>query len=340
MIARGDTYQRVASPADRPDVPPALQPGTPWKDYIGEYGWEFDKLFVFEEGGQLRVLVEWFDFEPLERMTGDRFVLPDRGFYQAEQVVFARDPQGAVTGVTIGAVLFPKLSLAADGKSFRVKLVRPTGELRREAQRSRPPAEAAGLRSAKLVEVTPAAGVHLDVRYATSDNFMGAPLYGEPRVFLERGAALALRRVAERLQAAGYGLILYDGYRPWSVTKMMWDGTPEAQRLFVADPAKGSRHNRGCAVDLSLFDRKTGRAVTMPSGYDEMTERAYAFYPGGTERQRAARDVLRYAMEKEGFAVNPTEWWHFDYKDWATYAIGTVSLDDLRAKKGGVGPSR
>ena len=117
--------------------------------------------------------------------------------------------------------------------------------------------------------------------------------------------------------------MLHDGYRPWSVTWIFWQATPDESHEFVADPAKGSKHNRGCAIDLTLFDLKTKKAVDMPGLYDEMSPRSFPDYQGGTSRQRAFREVLRQAMEKEGFTVYDSEWWHFDYKDWQRYAIGT-----------------
>ena len=126
-----------------------------------------------------------------------------------------------------------------------------------------------------------------------------------------------------------YGLIIHDGYRPWYVTKIFWEATPVDKRIFVANPATGSNHNRGCAVDLSLYDLKTGEEVTMPSGYDEMSQRAYADFPGGTADERARRALLRRVMEKQGFTVNPEEWWHFDYKDWKKYAIQNVRFEDI-----------
>ncbi len=109
-------------------------------------------------------------------------------------------------------------------------------------------------------------------------------------------------------------MIIHDGYRPWYVTKIFWDATPGDKKIFVADPAEGSRYNRGCAVDLSLYDLKTGKEVKMPSGYDEMTDRAFADYAGGTPEERARRDLLRQAMEKQDFKVYDKEWWHFDYR--------------------------
>ncbi len=170
--------------------------------------------------------------------------------------------------------------------------------------------------------------IKLDVRYARTDNFVGKAVYSEARAFLQRPAAEALVRVHKRLKQQGFGLVIFDGYRPWSVTKLFWDVTPEDKRKYVANPKTGSRHNRGCAVDLSLYDRKTGKLVPMPSDFDDFDERASPGYKGGTEEERRNRDLLRKSMEAEGFAVNSDEWWHYDYKDWRSYAIYDISFDD------------
>lgn len=195
---------------------------------------------------------------------------------------------------------------------------------------AQPPKESGHFRKPELVELVrldPA--IRLEVRYATDNNFVGRPVYAEGRAFLQRPAAQALLRAHRALRAKGYGLLIFDGYRPWSVTKLFWEVTPPDKHQFVADPKEGSRHNRGCAVDLSLYDLKTGREVEMPGAYDEMTERSSIAYPGGTDEQRARRDLLRAAMEKQGFKVYEAEWWHYDYKDWKRYPILDVPFAEL-----------
>ena len=195
-----------------------------------------------------------------------------------------------------------------------------------------PPKETGNFRKPELVElikVDPT--IKLDIRYATSNNFLGRPVYSESRAFLQKPAAEALVRANKSLRKKGYGLIIHDGYRPWSVTKIFWDATPEDKKQFVADPSQGSRHNRGCAVDLSLYDLKTGKEVVMPSEYDEMSERSHINYAGGAEDQRRLRDLLRSAMENEGFAVYEPEWWHYDYKDWKEYPILNISFSEAGA---------
>ncbi|NJS13331.1 MAG: M15 family metallopeptidase [Sphingopyxis sp.] len=193
----------------------------------------------------------------------------------------------------------------------------------RDALAATPPAEdpahlvAADLVAVRSVDPT----IRLDIRYAGHDNFLGTPVYNAPVGMLQRPAAEALARINQSLRSRGLGLLVHDGYRPWYVTKIFWDATPADLRLFVADPAEGSRHNRGGAVDLTLFDLATGNAVEMPGLYDETSDRSYAAFVGGSSRQRWYRDLLKTAMEAEGYTVYPFEWWHFDYDGWRTFPI-------------------
>jgi D-alanyl-D-alanine dipeptidase len=193
------------------------------------------------------------------------------------------------------------------------------------------PVESGPFRQPDLVELTKLdPTIRLDIRYATKNNFLGKPVYKEPRAFLQRPAAEALARINQSLRTQGYGLVVFDGYRPWAVTKVFWDATPADKKIFVADPTKGSRHNRGCAVDLSLFDLKTGAQVQMPSDYDEMTERAHINYECATPEAKRLRELLRAAMTAEGFAVFEPEWWHYDYKDWKEYPIMNIKFSKVK----------
>ncbi|MGA9998420.1 MAG: M15 family metallopeptidase [Pyrinomonadaceae bacterium] len=194
--------------------------------------------------------------------------------------------------------------------------------------------EAGPFRQPDLVEITKLdPTIHLDIRYATKNNFLGRHVYKQARAFLQRPAAEALVRVSKALAKQGYGLAVFDGYRPWAVTKIFWDVTPADKKEFVADPSKGSRHNRGCAVDLTMYDLKNGQEVKMPSDYDEMTERAAINYACATPEAKRLRDMLRAAMEAEGFNVYEPEWWHYDYKEWREYPILNVSFQKLGRKE-------
>lgn len=193
-----------------------------------------------------------------------------------------------------------------------------------------PPKETGPFRQLNLIELIKLDPTFkLDVRYATKNNFLGRPVYKQPRAFLQRPAADALVRVNQNLRKDGYGLVIFDGYRPWSVTKTFWDATPADRKIFVADPSKGSRHNRGCAVDLSMFDLKSGRMVQMPSQYDEFTERAHINYDCATDEAKRLRATLRTAMEAEGFTVYEPEWWHYDYRNWKEYPILNVKFSEI-----------
>ena len=195
------------------------------------------------------------------------------------------------------------------------------------------PPKQSNKREAHLIElISLDKSIKLDIRYATDNNFVGRAVYPEARAFLQKPAAEAVVRVHRKLKEKGLGIVIFDGYRPWTITKLFWDVVPEEKRKFVADPAKGSKHNRGCAVDLSIFDLKTGQLIDMPSGFDEFTERASPDYKGGTKLQTENRDLLRRLMEAEGFTVNPNEWWHFDYKNWQDYEIYDVSFDEAASQ--------
>jgi kynurenine formamidase/D-alanyl-D-alanine dipeptidase len=197
-----------------------------------------------------------------------------------------------------------------------------------------PPREDRPFRESDLVEIVRLdPTIRLDVRYATSNNLLGRPAYSEARAFLQRPAAESLVRVHRALKAKGYGLVVFDGYRPWSVTKAFWDATPLDKKIFVANPKKGSRHNRGCAVDLSLYDLATGREADMGGAYDEMSERSYPTWDKGSKDVLARRALLAAAMEKEGFFEYAAEWWHFDYKDWLEYPILDVPFTALSAPR-------
>ncbi len=214
--------------------------------------------------------------------------------------------------------------------SFFLAIALPISAVLVGCAASRPPAERGAFRAPDLVElIVLDATIHLDIRYATPDNIVHRPVYREARAFLQRFAAEALVRAHRALAEKGFGVLVFDGYRPWRVTKIFWESVRPDQRNFVADPRKGSKHNRGCAVDLSLYDLATGSEVSMPSAYDETSERASPDYRGGTAEQRERRDLLRRAMEKEGFTVEPNEWWHFNYKDWREYPILDIPFEEI-----------
>jgi serine beta-lactamase-like protein LACTB len=323
-----DVYERV--PLDKPEPSPDM-----WRGLLGEYGWDHNTLVILEKDGKLHALIEWFFLYPLEEVSENVYKFPDYGLYMGEKLIFTRDADGRATQVEAANVVFRRRPIDGEnGETFRIRPVRPVEEIRREALAATPPEEKGDFRKPDLVDLTTLDDtIKLDLRYATTNNFLSTPLYTSAKAYMQQPAAEALVRVHKKLAEQGYGLLIHDAYRPWHVTKMFWDATPEKQHIFVADPAKGSRHNRGCAVDLTLYDRKTGRPVVMTGGFDEMSDRSYPDYLGGTSLQRWHRDLLRRSMEAEGFTVYEAEWWHFDYKDWKQYAIGNRTFEEIAAGK-------
>jgi zinc D-Ala-D-Ala dipeptidase len=318
----------VCSLALAEEIPPR-DPSPAIMRLIGEYGPSPDLLEIYESAGLLYAAGDGFHQAQLTPKGRDMFEAAPQG-KGPESFVFAKKGVKA-SSVALNGSLLSRRNIGAEV----IRMIR-SGEhgdpasLRAAALKAAPPSEPPPKRQMDLVALTTIdPTIKLDIRYATSNNFMGFPLYQTPGAYLQRSAAEALGRVAKALKARGYGLLIYDAYRPWFVTKMFWDATPVPDHMFVGDPAHGSRHNRGCAVDLTLYDLKTGKPVPMTGRYDEMSERSYSDYIGGTSHQRWDRALLRQAMEKEGFQVLHEEWWHFDYKDWADYPIGNVSFSQL-----------
>jgi CubicO group peptidase (beta-lactamase class C family)/D-alanyl-D-alanine dipeptidase len=321
-------FERAASPEPAP-------PADKWNGLIGEYGWDHNVLYILEMDAKLYCLIEWIALYPLKEISKDVYQFPDFGMYPGEKLVFTRDAKGRANNVNAASVDFPRRNLDGEnGETFRIKPVAPLADLRKIALAAKPPVEKGEFRKPDLADVAKLdATIKLDIRYATTNNFLSTPFYTSARAFMQRPAAEALVQVHKKLAERGMGLLIFDCYRPWYVTKMFWDATPEKLHQFVADPSAGSRHNRGCAVDLTLYDLKTGAPLEMVSGYDEMSDRSYPDYLGGTALQRWRRDLLREAMEAGGFTVYEAEWWHFDFRDWRAYPIQNLTFEELEKGK-------
>lgn len=338
VAPRNGSAGSTTAPAHAPALLPGPKPGAPAPGIaalVGEYDCNASICLVIEEQGSLWLLDTAKAAPkrtPLAMPAGSVRSARAGDAAGAVTPVFATDASGAAWPVRVGdmALRHRQVGPQAGSSQLQVMPVRPLAELRVEALAATPPPEPAPAHAAELVELTTLdPTIRLEIRYATTNNFLGTRFYDEARAFMQRPAAEAVVRANAKLRALGYGLLIHDAYRPWYVTKMFWDATPVDTRWLVANPASGSKHNRGAAVDLTLFELSTGHVVEMPSTYDESTGRAYADYPGGTALQRWHRALLRNAMVAEGFLVNPSEWWHFDYRNWRDYAIGNVAFDRI-----------
>lgn len=318
------------------DVPQKVKP------WIGEYeapkGLTAGTVLVFgEKDGVAFVLERQGDGSSVAYKLVKKFNTPaPSSSLSIPPFTPARDPSDNRPVLLVSNQRIRKISPDFNARAqVVIHPVRPVADLRSEALAASPPHEDGNFRKPELVELAPLdSAIHLDIRYATTNDFLGTAVYTQARAFLQKPAAEALVRALHKLQPLGYGLLIHDAYRPWYVTKIFWDATPPEGKIFVADPSQGSRHNRGCAVDLTLYDLATAKPIEMPGTYDEMSPRSFPDYPGGTSLQRWHRDLLRRAMESEGFTVYEHEWWHFDYKDWHEYPILNVKFEDLGAGQG------
>jgi CubicO group peptidase (beta-lactamase class C family)/D-alanyl-D-alanine dipeptidase len=324
LLVGGKTFRRIEDPLP----PPAPEK---WRKLIGEYGWDHNTLYIFEDQGQLFALIEWFYYYPLTEISESEFAFPDYGLYHGERLQFSLGGDGKVESVVAAEVKFERRPVGPeDGATFRIKPLRPVSELLAEAQAAKPPQEVGAFLPIELVDVAKQEGsIHLDIRYATDNNFMGAVFYDQPRAFMQAPAAKAVVAAHRSLKSQGYGLLIHDAYRPWYVTKTFWDATPGSMKDFVANPDNGSRHNRGCAVDLTMYHLDSGEPVQTVAGYDEFSHRSFPAYPGGTSRQRWHRELLRKTMQDAGFTIYEYEWWHFDFKAWKLYPISNVTFEEI-----------
>ena len=168
----------------------------------------------------------------------------------------------------------------------------------------------------------------LDIRYATTNNFMGRVMYPQARAFARLPVVLALKDVEADLKTRGLGIKIYDAYRPYAITVKFYEQAKDTN--FVADPRRGSKHNRGCAIDMGLIDLKTGKDIDLPTGFDSFSKKAAANYPDLPKQEIANRELLKSVMKAHGFHVIATEWWHYDFNGWADYPLLDIPFSEIQ----------
>jgi len=176
-----------------------------------------------------------------------------------------------------------------------------------------------------LAEFIP--GIVLEIGYATTNNFTGKKIYTMARAYARRPVAEALKKIQTDLKKQGLELKIFDGYRPYSATVLFYETYHDT--TYVASPYKGSRHNRGCALDLTLIDSTTGKELQMPTEWDSFKKEAWPTTPVADPVIRKNRKTLIDVMEKHGFKVNASEWWHFDFVGWQKFAVMDIDFEEL-----------
>ena len=307
-----------------------------WTGLFGEYQLGNDTLLIREKLGNLQVIFNpdtSLDEYNLVEISKDAFKLEAHDSYS--NITFKRDEKLQGLEIHLDNKIYPRNHIEPqNGETYKVELDKPIEDYVKEALLAEVPVEDGEFLPSDLVDVTKYIDhVKLDVRYATTNNFLGVATYSQAKTFLQRPAVMAIANANKKLNELGYGLLMHDGYRPWYVTKIFWEATDGFERDFVANPASGSRHNRGCAIDLTLYELSTGKVIKMVGTYDEMSQRSYPDYKGGSSLERWHRDLLRSVMEENGFRVNSLEWWHFDFKGWEKYLLLNQKFEELSLKE-------
>ncbi|HEY9046672.1 MAG TPA: M15 family metallopeptidase [Ohtaekwangia sp.] len=170
-------------------------------------------------------------------------------------------------------------------------------------------------------------GIVLDIRYATTNNFTGEKIYNMAKAYARKPVAEALQRAQAELQKKGLGIKIYDAYRPYKATVRFYEVYKDT--TYVASPYRGSRHNRGCAIDMTLIDLKTGKELKMPTGYDSFQKEAWPSSPVSDPEVKKNRTLIIDVMKKQGFKVNSSEWWHYDFIGWKNYEVLDIDFEEL-----------
>ena len=295
---------------------------------LGLYYGNASVFLLREEKGVLQIVYhtdpEDRDFSyanifPLKKVHFDSYSMNEEGpLLSAETTVhFERDTDGNGIVCKIGGKRFARDFFPGEGsKVMRLEKNAEYQSLKDAAVRAVLPAKLQQGQAGRLVRIRSVIpNVKFDLRYAESNNIFDVPLYEAAEAFAEEETASALKNAADELAARGYGLLIWEAYRPWYVSKLASDLLPKEKKDILPVPDKGEDRNTGRAVDISLYDLATGEAVNMISDFDEVSVRQYPAFPGGTERQRSLRDMLAAVMKKCGFTQGKEEWWHFTLGD-------------------------
>lgn len=314
------------------------------KHILGLYYGNGENILIRENNGRLELLYRIAQADksfaaanlyPLTKVHFDSYTLNEAGPMSSTEanVRFERDSDGYGISCRVGGHTYSRYFLGQTtgerAAAFRLpeRSAEDWDKLRSEAAKAAVPAALAAGEQARLADAGKIAGVKINSVYATSDNLFGAPLYATPKLYVNEALLPALAKVQEALRPYGYGLVLWDAYRPWSASKLANLALPADKKDMLEDPeTKGSVHNTGNAVDVGLYDLTTGEQLELGSGFDEPSLRQYASYPGGTARERYLRSLLRETMELYGFKGIEMEWWHFEYVTDKQYAHLNTNL--------------
>lgn len=310
---------------------PAFEPKDCPKDLkyiLGMYYGNGEMFLLRENNGEVELVYRFgqndYTFAgsnvyPLYKEHFDSYTINESGplNHLDAAVRIERSREGYGVSCSVGGNRYSRRFFAGEnGRPFRFAPVSDWQALKTAANAAVMPAQLGAGQQAQLVDLAQAVpGLKFDLRYAQADNCFGQALTDDQRAFLDADAAQALAQAQQYLKPYGYGILVWETYRPWSVSKLAYDALPADKKSMLPAPEVGFSHNTGRSIDVSLYLLATGENAGMISGFDEPSVRQYASFAGGTTLERYRRDLLRRAMQMAGFTASETEWWHFDYGD-------------------------
>lgn len=309
---------------------------------LGVYAGNGSIVLVLERKGQLflahRTEEEDRDYShsaifPLTKQYYDCYSVGDvpKAAAVGDTAKFERDQEGNGVALRLDDNIYNrKYQFGEHAKVFKVKVVRPWPELEKEAKAALLPKQRA-TKQATLVDLSQVVPrLHYDLRYATTNNCFGHPLVPVAKAYLDQEAATALIKAQEALRMRGYGLLVWEAYRPWQAFKLATLALPDKEKRILPKAEEGYPHDTGRSIDVSLYDLATGQPVQMICDFDVPTAAQFSAYVGGTGLERWQRDVLRQAMLAAGFTASKDEWWHFDYPSQEKYQMLNIPLQELK----------
>lgn len=310
---------------------PAFEPKDCPKDLkyiLGMYYGNGEMFLLRENNGEVELVYRFgqndYTFAgsnvyPLYKEHFDSYTINESGplNHLDAAVRIERSREGYGVSCSVGGNRYSRRFFAGEnGRPFRFATASDWQALKTAADAAVMPAQLGAGQQAQLVDLAQAvSGLKFDLSYAQTDNCFGQALTDDQRAFLDADAAQALAQAQQYLKPYGYGILVWEAYRPWSVSKLAYDALPADKKSMLPAPEAGFSHNTGRSIDVSLFLLANGENAGMISGFDEPSVRQYASFAGGTTLERYRRDLLRSAMQMAGFTASETEWWHFDYGD-------------------------
>jgi D-alanyl-D-alanine dipeptidase len=309
---------------------------------LGLYYGNGSRFLIRENQGGLELVYNYdqesSDFSksnifPLKKEHFDSYTINEEGpvMSSEEAVRFDRNTAGMGTTCSIGGKRFSRYFYPGENNNpFRFPVAKDYPTLVQKAGEAVEPGNLKSGTQANLVNLlTSVPRAKADLRYATINNCFGVPLYNTTKAYASSEVAAALSKVAADLATQGYGLLIWDAYRPWSVSKLASDLLPVSGKKMLPGPNEGEDRNTGMTVDVSLYDLATGASLSMMSDFDEVSPRQYSKYPGGTTEQRRLRELLQSTMVRHGFKISDSEWWHFALGDTKGYSHLNIPYNQL-----------